>query len=238
MGAVQTLINWPAQDQPRQRLADRGAGALTDSELLAILIRTGRKNKTPVDLARGLLTRCGSLTALYERMLSHLQDSLSELTKGAGLSHAQAVAILAAFKLVRRIDAPTLNGKSLFKSSEDVAKHYIARFRALKREMFLVLLLDARNRLIREVTISSGSLTASIVHPRDVFRSAVIESAVSVIFIHNHPSGEAAPSQDDIKITNQLVEAGNIFDIRVLDHIIVGAGEWVSFAGKGLIKTP
>ena len=147
---------------------------------------------------------------------------------------SEAAQIAAAVEIGRRLEAPPLDRVS-FISSTDVAQYFIPRLRDLHKEVFMVLLLDARNCLIRGVTISVGSLTASIVHPREVFKPAILDSAASVIFIHNHPSGDPTPSQDDLKITSQLVEAGRMIDIRVLDHIIIGRGSFTSLAGKGFI---
>ena len=152
----------------------------------------------------------------------------------SGIGPSTARRLLAAVELGRRLESIDLEQKS-FVSSTDVARYFMPRLRDLRKEGFLVLLLDARNALIRGVTVSVGSLTASTVHPREVFKPAILDSAASVIFVHNHPSGDPTPSQDDLKITGQLVEAGQVLDIKVPDHIIVGRKSFTSLAGKGLI---
>ena len=173
------------------------------------------------------LDRVGGIRHLATAELAILADM-------PGLGPVTAKRLLAAVELGRRLEAAPLDQKS-FVSSTDVARYFMPRLRDLRKEVFITLLLDARNCLIRGVTISVGSLTASIVHPREVFRPAILDSAASVIFLHNHHSGDPSPSQDDLKITAQLVEAGQLLDIKVLDHIIVGRGQFASLAAKGLI---
>lgn len=227
---TESAINhWPEEDRPRERLMKNGAPALSDAELLALLIRTGTgfQGKNALDIARMILQFVGGLHRLA-------CCDIRELCNVQGVGPAKAAQIIAAVEIGRRLEAPPLDRVS-FVSSSDVARYFIPRLRDLQREMFIVLLLDARNGLIRGVTVSTGSLTASIVHPREVFKPAILDSAASVIFIHNHPSGDPTPSQDDLKITAQLVEAGRLIDIRVLDHIIIGRGTFTSLAGKGLI---
>ena len=177
--------------------------------------------------AEELLDRVGGLRHLATTDIEILVDM-------PGVGPASAERLLAAVELGRRLEAQDLEQKS-FVSSTDVARYFMPRLRDLRKEVFITLLLDARNCLIRGVTVSVGSLTASIVHPREVFKPAILASAASVIFLHNHPSGDPTPSQDDLKITGQLVDAGVLLDIKVLDHIIVGRGQFTSLAGKGLI---
>ena len=167
--------------------------------------------------------------------LRHLATTDHEALVGMpGVGPTKAERIMAAVEIGRRLEAIDIDQKS-FVSSTDVARYFMPRMRDLRKEIFMVLLLDARNTLIRGVTVSVGSLTASIVHPREVFKPAILESAASVIFVHNHPSGDPTPSQDDLKITAKLVEAGVMIDIKVLDHIIIGRKSFTSLAGKGLI---
>ena len=227
--AVARIKDWPEEDRPRERLMKMGVHSLSDSELVALIIRTGdaSKGKNVLEIARALLQYTGGLHRLAGR-------DIRELCMVQGVGPVKAAQISAAVEIGRRLEAPPLDRVS-FISSSDVAKYFIPRLRDLHKEVFMVLLLDARNGLIRGVTISVGSLTASIVHPREVFKPAILDSAASVIFIHNHPSGDPTPSQDDLKITAQLVDAGQIMDIRVLDHIIIGRSSFTSLAGKGLI---
>ena len=179
------------------------------------------------DDAHEVLDRVGGLRHLATTDLEVLVDM-------PGVGPVTAERLLAAVELGRRLEAQDLDQKS-FVSSTDVARYFMPRMRDLRKEIFMVLMLDARNTLIRGVTVSVGSLTASIVHPREVFRPAILSSAASVIFVHNHPSGDPTPSQDDLKITAQLVDAGSMMDIKVLDHIIIGRKTFTSLAGMGLI---
>ena len=207
----------------------RGVQTLSDSELLALLIRTGdaSQGKNALEITRALLRHVGGLHRLADR-------NIRELCLVRGVGPVKAAQIAAAVEIGRRLEAPPLDRVS-FISSTDVAQYFIPRLRDLHKEVFMVLLLDARNCLIRGVTTSVGSLTPSIAHPREVFKPAILDSAASVIFIHNHPSSDPTPSQDDLKITSQLVEAGRMIDFRVLDHIIIGRGSFTSLAGKGFI---
>jgi len=222
------ITRWPKKERPRERLLQHGPQYLTEAELLGILIGKGTKHKTAVDLARELLDRHESLQKLFSR-------SPSELTAVKGIGSAKAATLSSAFELVRRIQSQTNEGKLSFKRSSDVANHYLPLMRDFRKEVFTILLLNRANRLIKEVTISEGTLDASVVHPRDVFREALLEMAAGVILMHNHPSGEASPSEEDLRITKQLVEAGRLLGIKVYDHIIVAGNSYRSLADDGLI---
>jgi len=222
------ITRWPKNERPRERLLQHGSQYLTEAELLGILIGKGTRKKTAVDLARELLDRYGSLQRLFS-------CSPSELTAVKGIGSAKAAIVSAAFELVRRIQSQKNAGKPSFKRSSDVANQYIPLMRDLRKEVFKVLLLNRANRLIKEVFISEGTLDASIVHPRDVFREALLESAAGVILIHNHPSGNPSPSEEDLRITKQLVEAGRLLGIKVYDHIILAGESHRSLADEGLL---
>jgi DNA repair protein RadC len=222
------ISQWPEKERPRERLLQQGAHQLTEAELLGILIGKGTKKRTAIDLARELLDRYESLENLFSR-------SPSELMKIRGIGSAKAATLSAAFHLVRRVQAKATTNRTTFKRSSDVKNHYLPLMKDLRKEVFKVLLLNRANRLIKEVTISEGTLDASIVHPRDVFREALLESAAGVILLHNHPSGNPAPSEEDIRITKQLAEAGLVMGIKVYDHIIVGGEDHRSLADEGLI---
>jgi DNA repair protein RadC len=222
------ITRWPKEERPRERLLQHGPQHLTEAELLGILLGKGMRKKTAIDLARELLDRYESLQNLFSR-------SPSELTVVKGIGSAKAATLSAAFELVRRIQSQKGAGKSSFKRSSDVANHYLPLMRDLRKEVFKVLLLNRANRLIKEVTISEGTLDASIVHPRDVFREALLETAAGVILIHNHPSGNSSPSEEDLRITKQLVEAGRLLGIKVYDHIILAGEDYRSLADDGLI---
>jgi len=222
------ISRWPEKERPRERLIQQGAHQLTEAELLGILIGKGTKKKTAIDLARELLDRYESLENLFSR-------SPSELMKVKGIGSAKAATLSAAFQLVRRIQSQKSKDRPSFKRARDVADYFLPLMKDLRKEVFKILLLNRANRLIKEATISEGTLDASIVHPRDVFREALLESAAGVILLHNHPSGNPAPSEDDIRITKQLVEAGKVMGIKVYDHIILGAEAYRSLADEGII---
>ncbi len=222
------ISHWPKKERPRERLLEQGAQHLTEAELLGILIGKGTKRRTAIDLARELLDRYESLENLFSR-------SPAELMKIKGIGSAKAAILSAAFQLVRRVQSRRSNKQPIFKRARDVADHYLPLMKDLRKEIFRVLLLNRANRLIREVTISEGTLDASIVHPREVFREALFELAAGVILLHNHPSGNPNPSEEDIRITKQLVEAGKVMGIKVYDHIIFGGDEYRSLADDGLI---
>ena len=222
------ITRWPKKERPRERLLEHGSQHLSETELLGILIGKGTRTKTAIDLARELLDRYESLHKLFSR-------SPSELTSVKGIGSAKAATLSAAFELARRIQSRGDAAKKAFKRSSDVASTYLPLMRDLRKEVFKVLLLNRANRLIKEVTISEGTLDASIVHPRDVFREALLEPAAGIILIHNHPSGNPAPSEEDLRITKQLVEAGRLLGIKVYDHIILAGESYRSLSDDGLI---
>jgi DNA repair protein RadC len=222
------ITQWPKKERPRERLLQHGPQPLTEAELLGILLGKGTRKKTAIDLARELLDHYESLQRLFSR-------SPSELMKIKGIGSAKAATLSAAFELVRRIQSQRDIPKAYFKRSSDVVNHYLPLVRDLRKEVFKVLLLNRANRLIKEVTVSEGTLEASIVHPRDVFHEALLEPAAGVILIHNHPSGNPNPSEEDLRITKQLVEAGKLLGIKVYDHIILAGESYRSLADEGLI---
>ncbi len=223
-----SVKEWPEDERPRERLIAHGPAALSEAQLLAILIRNGKSGRTALDLGRELLERFGSLAGIE-------QASITEICAIEGIGPAKAAELKAAIELGRRYQKPSLAGAS-FCSSEDVVSYYRPRLKDAKKEIFRCALLDTKNKIIREEIVSMGSLTASIVHPRDTFKAAIRESAAAVIFIHNHPSGDSKPSQEDILLTRRLVQAGEVIGIQVLDHIIIGDSSHFSFRDNGLIS--
>ena len=223
-----SVKHWPEDERPRERLMAHGPSALSEAQLLAIIIRNGRSGRTAVDLGRELLERFGSLAGVE-------QAAIKEICEVPGIGPAKATELKAAIELGRRYQKPTLAGAS-FCSSQDVAEYYRPRMKDLKKETFRCALLDTRNKIVREEIVSIGSLSAAIVHPRDTFKAAIRESAAAVIFIHNHPSGELKPSQEDILLTKRLVQAGEVLGIQVLDHIIIGDNDHFSFKDHGMIS--
>lgn len=230
MGKI-TIKEWPEGERPRERLVKYGAENLSDAQLLAIILRTGdRVDKTSaVDLARILIDKFGNFRELDS-------VSVSELQSIKGIGPAKGAQIKAALEIGKRFLRQETEPKEKIKSVEDVFNYYKPYLRDLKKEVFKVMLLDGRNKIIKDVTISEGSLTKSIVHPREVIKEATKESAAALIFVHNHPSGESKPTKDDVEITERLIKACDIVGIRVLDHIIIGANDYFSFADEGLIK--
>jgi DNA repair protein RadC len=222
------IKDWPEDERPREKLISLGADYLSESELLAILFRTGHKNLTAVDLAKSVLKTCGDLHTLSEMDYRKFSQF-----KGIGLT--KAITLTACFEIARRIAALPKNQKLKITSPELIYQKFGPRLSALKKEMFMVLLLNSANFLIREYKISEGTLNASLVHPREVFQPAILDLAASIIIIHNHPSGETTPSREDKQITRRLVEAGHLIDIPVLDHIIIGGKNYFSFKEEGLI---
>ncbi len=227
---MQKIKDWPLAERPREKLLQNGAESLSDAELLALVLRTGEATSgmSALDHARLLLSRFGTFRQLA-------RATASELCQIKGIGPAKAAEILAVFQIARRFGTDLLRPGDRFTSSAEVFRHYHEKLRDHKREIFLALLLDGKNRVIREVQVSEGSLTASIVHPREVFAPVVRESAAAVLFVHNHPSGDPTPSREDLEITARLREAGELMGVRVLDHIIIGSGDYVSFADRGLM---
>lgn len=226
-----TILDWPEHERPRERLLKHGVEALSNAELLAILIRTGAKNRTAVDLARTLLQTFETL----ERLASRSAVELHQQQRKLGLGVAKATTIVAAFELGRRAAASHATKKIRIHSPDDIAKRYIPLLREMKQESFRVILLDSANHIIRDVKISDGILDASLVHPREVFRHAVAEPAAAIILLHNHPSGNPEPSSEDLQITKQLVQASKIMGIPIHDHIIVAGDSYISFAERGIL---
>jgi DNA repair protein RadC len=224
------IKDWPEDERPREKLLKRGPEALTDAELLALILRTGdaASGRSALDMGRDLLREFGSLRALADA-------PLADICRGKGTGPAKAACLKAALELANRVKSRRLERNERYTSPDQVFEHYHLSYRDRRKEYFLALLLDGKNRVIREVKISEGSLNQSIVHPREVFSPAVRESAAAVILVHNHPTGDPTPSREDIEITKRLKDAGDIMGVKVLDHIIIGDGAYLSFSAQGMI---
>ncbi len=222
------IKDWPANERPREKLLQRGPRALSDAELLAILIRAGTGKYTALDLARKMLTQERNLRAIAGK-------TAQELMRMKGVGEAKAVEMLAAFEIGRRLQGTKEEEKIVIRSPEDVAQFMIPRLRDRTKEVFVVLVLDSKNGLKHEVELSEGTLNASLVHPREVFKVAIDHLAASIIVVHNHPSGNREPSREDIDITKQLVESGKIVGIPLHDHVIVAGDGYTSFAERGIL---
>ena len=224
-----TIKELPMTERPREKLYSHGPSALSNEELLAIIIRTGNKEDSAIDLARKILSK-------DNRGLAYLRDTtLQELMEIKGIGRCKAAQILSAIEIGKRLNYKEALYKVKINEPSTIANLYMDEMRYLQKEHFRIALLDTKNQIIVTEEISVGTLNASIVHPRDVFKAAIKRNSNSMILVHNHPSGDPKPSNEDINITNRLVEVGNLIGIKVLDHIIIGDNRYISFKEKNLI---
>ena len=219
----------PTEERPREKLISLGSSVVSNAELLAILIGTGTKDRSALDLAASLL-------AAEEDGLGNLAGSTQEeICRISGMGIAKACRIIAAFELGRRLATRPLPGRVLITSPDSIADLFMEEMRYYRKEFFQVLLLNSKGEIISIEKSSVGDLSSTIVHPREIFSGAVRRSAAAVVFVHNHPSGNPEPSGEDQEVTLRLIEAGKILGIRVLDHIIIGDGIYVSFRQRNLM---
>lgn len=221
-----TMRSVPPDERPRERMLRAGAGSLSNSELLAVILRTGTINESAVALAQRLMTEAGGLRRLVEM-------NIDQLTALKGIGQAKALQVQACIELGKRLVRTSQPDKITIHSPQDVADLMMEELRYLQKEHFVCLFLNTKNHVIGQETLSIGSLNASIVHPREVFVAAIKRSSASIICVHNHPSGDPTPSPEDIQITRRLVEAGEIVGIEVLDHIIIGDLTSISLKERG-----
>lgn len=223
-----SIAKWPMAERPREKLLSLGPAALSDAELLAIFLRTGCVGKSAVDLARELLQEFGGLRPL-------LEASQTEFCRGPGLGNAKYAQLQAVLEMARRhLSASLQTGNAL--TSPDLVRQYLsARLRHHQREVFAVLFLDNQHRLITYAELFHGTIDSASVYPREVVKEALARNAAAIILAHNHPSGVAEPSQADRRITERIQAALELVDIRVLDHMVVGDSEVVSFAERGFL---
>jgi DNA repair protein RadC len=224
-----TMHDLPPSERPRERLARLGTEALSTQEILAIILGRGIKGEPVMALANNLLSSFGNLNNLANA-------TLIELSKIKGIGLAKGTQIKAAFELGKRLDNSfSYSIKEHIKSPEDVIKEIRNNLKGKKKEHFMALFLDTRNHPIETRTISIGSLDSSIVHPRELFKEAISHSAASIILVHNHPSGDTEPSDEDVQLTKRLIEAGEVLGIEILDHIVISDNSHLSMKSKGLI---
>jgi len=208
------------ENRPRERLEKNGVHVLSDAELLAIIFKTGNKEENAIVMSDRLITKYG---------LGKLNElSLKELQEIKGIGPAKSMQIKALFEFNKRYSLAKRDGEPI-KSAKDVFEYASQRLITNQQEHFMILLLDSKNRIVKDEVISIGTLNASIIHPREVFKSAIRESANSIILVHNHPSGDPEPSAEDEQITKKLFEAGELLNIKILDHVIVGKDKFWSF---------
>ncbi|GEP84086.1 putative DNA repair protein RadC [Staphylococcus piscifermentans] len=219
----------PDNDKPREKLIAKGAINLADSELLAILINTGRKGHSSIEVAQDLIKLAHSLRELKS-------FSLNDLTKVKGIGLNKAVILKAAFELGERMHVPDIEEKIKISSPQDAADYFLARMMHLTHEQFEVLFLNSKNIVIRHEVIFVGTLNSSIVHPREVFKAAIKWSSNAIIVVHNHPSGDVTPSKEDIATTKRLQECGRVLGIELLDHIIIGDAKYLSMVEGGYLE--
>jgi len=218
----------PEEERPRERLIRNGPESLSNAELLGIILRTGSREENVVNLCSRILT---------EYSIKQLSlANVSRLTQVHGVGKAKAAQIAAVFELARRLETFVEEPKRKVSSPKDVYTLMYPKMREQKKEKFITLCLDTKNQILKEEVVSIGSLNASIVHPREVFKSALMESSASVIMVHNHPSGDPSPSREDIMVTEKMVEGGKLLGIDVLDHIIIGEGRYVSLKDEGFVR--
>lgn len=221
-----SIMDWPADERPREKLLLKGASHLSDAELLAIFLRTGVTGKSAVDLARDLLTGFGGLRQL-------LIASQGEFVMHHGLGPAKFAQLQAVLEMASRHLEQTLQKEDALTSPQLTQRYLTARLRDKKSEAFVALFLDSQHRVLEYVELAHGTIDGAAVYPREVVKECLSKNAAAVIFAHNHPSGIAEASQADKAITERLVKALYLIDVRVLDHIIIGDGEFTSFAEKG-----
>ncbi|CAG0948672.1 hypothetical protein MTYP_00039 [Methylophilaceae bacterium] len=222
------ITDWPEGERPREKLQQQGAAALSDAELLAIFLRVGVTGKSAVDLARDLLKAFGSLNAIFTA-------SPEAICQVNGMGRSKYVQLQAIFEMSRRALAEQMQERDVLSSPQQVRDYLCLRLGGLTREVFVVLFLDAQNRVLAQDELFSGTLTQTSVYPREVVKRALHHNAASVIFAHNHPSGIAEQSRADELLTNALKQALALVDIRVLDHFVVAGNNILSFAERGLL---
>jgi DNA repair protein RadC len=223
-------VKLPApHDRPREKLARSGVGALGDNELVALVLGTGVKARPALEVAQDVLDLSGGVYGLT-------QAGIDDLLRVSGIGRSRAARLMAAVELGRRAISHVAGERVRFGRPSDIGRYLLPLYGGHREERFGIVMLDSKLRLIRSETLSVGILDASIAHPREVFRTAMLASASAIALFHNHPSGDPAPSEDDIFITTRLVAAGQLMGINVVDHVILGAGRWYSFHDAGMLQ--
>ena len=220
---IKSIKEIPLNDRPREKMAANGAAVLTDAELIAILLRTGTAEKSAIDIASEMTADGG----LYKRLAGITR--LNELTNIKGLGQAKAATVLAALEIGRRIASAKPLEKIHLSCPQDVADFLMPRLRYAAKEQFVVILLNSKNKVIGTEVVSEGSLSSSVVHPREVYAPAILHHAAAIMVAHNHPSGDPKPSFEDEEVTRMLSRSGKVLGIPMIDHVIIGDGNYYSF---------
>ncbi|MBU1009613.1 MAG: DNA repair protein RadC [Bacteroidetes bacterium] len=223
------ITQWAEDDKPREKLLLKGKASLSDAELLAILIRSGSARESAVDLSKSILHESS------DNLIELSRKSVHELMKFSGVGEAKALSIVAALELgKRRRNAEALE-KPVITTSKDAFERFYAGASDLNYEQFWVMMLDQANKVLRVISVSEGGLTGTVADPKKIFKQAIEYGACNIILCHNHPSGQLKPSDADIRLTKKMVQSGELIEIKVLDHLIIGGDSYYSFADNGLI---
>ena len=224
-----TIKSWAEEDRPREKLLSKGRHVLTDAELIAILIRSGTKQETAVEVAKKILSQFGNNLNELAKL------SVNDLMKFKGMGEVKAISIVAAFELGRRRKETDAAKREKITSSKDIFEHFRPQFLDLPHEEFHLLLLNRSNHVIRKEFVSRGGISGTVVDPKIIFKIALSNLASSIILCHNHPSGNLRPSDQDISLTKKIIEAGSLLEIPILDHLIITDTGYFSFADEGMM---
>lgn len=226
-----TLKELPLSERPYEKCEKYGSQALSDAELLAVVIRTGVRNERAVDVAARVLDQSSGYPGLIG--LNHMD--LNELKSIRGIGRVKAIQLLCIAELTKRMAKATNEGRLKMSTPEAVAHYYMQDMRHLTRERVLLIMLDSKSKILKDMVISTGTVSSTLLSPREIFLNALKYEAVNVILLHNHPSGDPTPSREDIQTTKRMQEAGNLIGIKLMDHIIIGDNKYISLSEKGLM---
>ena len=226
--SYKSIKTWREDDRPREKIKIKGVRSLSDSELLAIVIREGTRNQSAIDVAKEFLEKFMDLNNLAAA-------DYAQYMQIKGIGEAKAILLSAIFEIARRVHSIPLPIRKKMITTKDVTDYYIPIFKGYKNEVLRVLMLDTESKFIRDELVSKGILNSTVAHPREIFRTAIIENAASIILIHNHPSGNPKPSNEDVELTKSVEDAGKLLDIPLKDHIIIAGDNYYSFLLSGVI---
>lgn len=226
---IQSIKNWATEDRPREKMLEKGREALSDAELIAILIGSGNSNESAVDLSRRILRD------VDDNLIQLSQLNINDLTRYNGIGEAKAVSILAALELGRRRRFAEASTQAFIKNSKDAFEYFYMRMADIEHEQFWVMLLNPANKVIKLAKVSDGGINGTSADPKRIFKIALENNATAMMLCHNHPSGNVLPSDHDKVLTRNIINGGKLFEIKILDHIIIGIDKYFSFADSGLI---